>query len=278
VIGSGVVTDSNAAIARFRAQLDALRPPTGGVSTDVLQTEVLPVLPLLAELTIDERVGPDLESFSFREAFTVLTLFGRRLALLDLTPSSAIAVVEAALDATKRQGEPPTPAFDRHARVAALEGFVRGREERVAADADVRARTSVRPLRIDGHTFALIVSGVHEPEALGDYVDALGRAMLDADASVGIVDLSQLGEPTRDRARVVFAAEEVLRMLGSRCIFSGVDSGWEAAAISAHVDMTLLHVTPRFADALDAANVVHEQPDDQRRGSPWRSIFLRLRR
>jgi hypothetical protein len=271
------VTDANAAIARFRAQLEVARPPTGGVPDEVIETEVAPVLPLLAELPIEDRAGEDFESFRFREALTVMTLLGRRLALLDLTPTAAVAVVEATLDATRAEGEPPTPSFDRYARVAVLEGFVRGREERVEASAASRASHRVRPLRIDDDVFALVVSGVHEPETLGEYVDALGRAMLDADASVGIVDLSQLGEPSRDRARAVFAADEVVRMLGARCIFSGVDARWTAAAHDAHVDLSLLEVSPAFAHALQASRApATEEKGDQ--SSPWRALLERLKR
>jgi hypothetical protein len=271
------VTDANAAIARFRAKLDAVKPPTGGLPATVIETEVLPVLPLLAELSIDERVGEDFESFSFREALTVLTLFGRRLALLDLTPTAAVAVVEAALEAARNIDDPPTRAFDSHARVAALEGFVRGREERVDENASVLARASVRPLRVDSEIFALVVSGVHEPEALSDFVDALGRAVLDADASIAVVDLSQLGEPNRDRARAIFAADEVLRMLGARCIFSGVDERWEAAATEAHVELSLLDVVRRFSDALDEARTTRVDAEKER-GTRWRRLLKRLRR
>jgi hypothetical protein len=271
------VTDADAAISRFRARLDAARPPTGGVPANVIETEVLPVLPLLSELAVEERVDGDFESFRFREALTVLTLFGRRLALLDLTPTSAAAVVDAALTATKGEGDPPTPAFDRYARVAAFEGFVRGREERVQTDADQRAGRFVRPLRVDADTVALIVSGVHDAEALSEFVDALGRAVLDADASVAIVDLSQLGEPDRDRARALFAADEVVRMLGGRCVFSGVRNDWEVAAAEGNVDLSLLHVTARLSDALEAARSGAPADDEHRRAS-WRSLLGRLRR
>ena len=249
----------------------------GGVSPEVIETEVLPVLPLLLELPIEDRAGQDFESFRFREVMTVLTLFGRRLALLDLTPTSAVAIVEAALDATRASEDPPTPEFNRHARVAAVEGFVRGREERVATNAERRASAPIQPLRIDANTYALVVSGVHEPEAIGEYVDALGRAMLEGDASIGIVDLSQLGEPSRDRARAIFAADEVVRMLGGRCIFSGVDAGWTASANAAHVDLSLVQLTARFGEALDAARRIHEETSKPE-SSSWRTLIERLRR
>ena len=271
------MTNANDVIARFRTQLDTVRPATGGVSADTIEAEVVALMPLLIEISIDERAGEEFESFSFREVLTVVTLLGRRLALLDLTPTSAVTIVDAALDATRGDGVPPTPAFDRHARGAALAGFVRGREERERAECDTRNQLPVAPLRIDGSSFALVVSGVHEPEVLGEYVDALGRAILDANASVGIVELSQLGEPNRDRARAIFAAEEVVRMLGGRCIFSGVDSRWEAAAQDAHIDLSMLHVTSTFSEALQATRVATSEAKS-RPPFAWRALFERLRR
>ena len=82
--------------------------------------------------------------------------------------------------------------------MATVEGFVLGREERVARDAEARALAPIRPLRIDESTFALLITGVHDPSALSEVVESLGRSMLDANASLAIVDLTQLGEPSRN--------------------------------------------------------------------------------
>ena len=113
--------------------------------------------------------------------------------------------------------------FAQHAIAAVVEGFVMGREERVAQDNEVRAAGPLKPLRVDDAAFALIISGVHEASVLSECVDALGRAILDADVESAIVDLSQLGEPNRDRAAAIFSADEIARMLGGVCFFTGVD-------------------------------------------------------
>jgi hypothetical protein len=272
-----IVTDAQSANERFRALLDEARPPSGGVALADVAAEVGPVIPLLDELPVQERAAGDFESFQFRECFTVLTLLGRRLALLDLTPTAAVQIVELALSAVDPGGELSTGGFNQRARTAAVEGFVMGREEHVARIAEARASQPVRPLRVRDDTFALVMSGVHEPSALTEAVDALGRAMLDADASIGIIDLTQLGEPNRERARAIFAAEEVTRMLGAACIFSGVDPRWQAAAADARIHLDELSVVSTFAKALATAEALAQ---GARAGaSPkWRALLDRLRR
>ena len=272
-----LVTDAQSAIERFAGLLAEARLATGGVERSVIETEVAPVIPLLTELSFEVRAGGNFEAFELRECFTVLTLLGRRLALLDLTPSAAVAIVDLALSATSTGDERRTAAFRQRARSAVVEGFVMGREERVVESAAARASKPVRPLRIDESTFALVVSGVHDATSLGELVDALGRAMLDADASIAIVDLTQLGEPNRDRARAVFAAEEIARMLGAICIFSGVDPRWRAAAADARIHLEELNVEPTFAHALASAKTFHERVQSES-NPKWKALLDRLRR
>lgn len=262
---------------RFQLLLDEAQPATGGTGLGAIEAEVAPVLPLLEEIPLEERARGDLESFRYRECFTVLTLLGRRLALLDLTPTAAVQVVDLTLVAIGGGNEPMTDPFRRRARTAAVEGFVRGREERVAENAEARASRPVRPLRVDRRTFALIISGVHEPEALSEHVDALGRAMLDADAAAAVVDLSQLGEPNRDRARAIFGADEVARMLGATCIFSGVDPRWRAAAADARIHLDELEIASTLAKALERARMLADQAEADA-NPKWRALLDRLRR
>jgi len=271
------VNDGESTSARFEALLRGARPPTGGVDLKEIAFEVAPVLPLLSELPAEERAGGDYESFEFRECFAVLTLLGRRLALLDLTPTAAVQIVLLALRAVEGSDEPPSGGFTRAVVAAAVEGFVLGREERVAQTAETRAAKPLRPLRIDEAAFALIASGVHEPAALSECVDALGRAMLNADVEIAIVDLTQLGEPNRERAAAVFAADEVTRMLGGACFFTGVDSRWRAAADDARIPLDTLQIAPDLAGAVAAAREMAERSTES--ANPrWRALLDRLRR
>lgn len=262
---------------RFRALLEEAKPPTGGIAYEQLAAEVWPLLPLLGELPAEELASGDYESFGFRECFAVLTLLGRRLALLDLTPTAAIQTVRLALRCIDDSEEERAGSFAQRAVAAAVEGFVLGREERVAQIAEIRAAEPLRPLRIDEAAFALIASGVHEPAALSECVDALGRAMLNADVEIAIVDLTQLGEPSRERATSVFAADEIARMLGGVCFFAGVDSRWRAAAEDARIPLDALQIVPDLATALGAAQAMTRRTSDAAKPR-WRALLDRLRR
>lgn len=265
--------DAEIAQKRLRVLLEDARPPTGGVPLDDIAKETAPLLPLLSELPAEERVAGDYESFQFRECLTALTLLGRRLALLDLTPTAAVQVVQLALRAADDSEELPTRRFVERAVAAVIEGFVLGREERVLQDHETRAAQHLGPIRIDDKIFALIISGVHEPSTLSEHVDALGRAMLKADVEIAIVDLSQLGEANRDRAAAMFSADEVVRMLGGVCFFSGVDARWKAAIADARIALEPMQVTKDFATAFTAAR---EAPSG--RAAKWRGLLDLLRR
>ena len=271
------MSHGESASERFRAMLEEAKPPTGGVAFDDIAVEVAPLFPLLSELPAEQRAGGNYESFEFRECFTVLTLLGRRLALLDLTPSAAVQIVRLALRSVEELNESSAEGLSQPAIAAAVEGFVLGREERVARTSETRAAKPLKPLRIDDGIFALIVSGAHEPSALSECVDALGRAMLNADVTTAIVDLTQLGEPNGERAAAVFAADEITRMLGGVCFFTGIDARWEAAAADARIPLEAMHTAPNLAEALAAAKQTTEGAT-QSRSPKWRALLDRFRR
>lgn len=270
-------SDTTSVAERFRAALEAAKPATGGVPLADLLAEVMPLLPLLTELPAEKRAAGNFESFEFRECFTVLTLVGRRFALLDLTPTIAIQVTRLALQSVDPSNEAGVERFAQHAVAAAVEGFVLGREERVSQVAMERAASCLKPLRIDGSIFALLISGAHEPAVLSDTVDALGRAMLEADVELAIVDLTQLGEPNRERAIAVFAADEIAKMLGGQCIFTGVDERWRAAATDARIPLDSMQIAANLAEALEAARNSADR-DAKERTPSWRALLRRLLR
>jgi hypothetical protein len=239
--------------------------------------EAAPVLPLLCELPPEQRARGDFDSFEYRECFTVLTLLGRRLALLDLTPSGAFQVVQLLLRAVDESDGASAGGFAERAIGAAFEGFVIGREERVDQTWQARSAKTIAPLQVADRVLALTVTGVHEPAVLSEHVDALGRKMLDADADVAIVDLSQLGEPSSERAAAIFSADEMARMLGAVCIFAGIEPHWRAQAESARIALDTMEIVPSFAAA-----ILHAEELRKRRVEPgtrrWRSLLGQLGR
>ena len=268
------VIDALTAQTRLRAMLEEARPPTGGVPLDDIAKETAPLLPLLSELPPEERAAGDYESFQFRECLTVLTLLGRRLALLDLTPTAAVQVVQLALRAADESSEVPSRGFADRAVAAVIEGFVLGREEFVLEQHEAMLARYLGPIRVDEKIFALLIQGVHEPSTINEQVDALGRAMLDADAELAVIDLAKLGEPNRDRAAAIFAADEVVRLLGGTCFFCGVDARWEAAIADAHISVDPMQFSDDFADALEDARRVRDS--EEQSGGRLRSLFQRL--
>jgi len=261
---------------RLRELIEEARPPTGGVPLAQVTAQTASVLPLLVELPRADAAGAqDFESFEFRECLTVLSLLGRRLALLDLTPSAAVCVVQAALRAALEARQQDSWDFGDRAVAAAVEGFVLGREERVAQQHGERAAACLRPLQIAEQCWALIPSGEHDAEALSGYVDALGRAMLDTDASIALVDLSQLGRAERDTAIALFAVDETVRMLGGTCVFCGLDTRWSTAAKEAHIDLGHLLVTESLSDGLRM--VLRLARASGPRAGAWRAVVDRLR-
>ncbi|MEM7136821.1 MAG: hypothetical protein AAF500_09605 [Myxococcota bacterium] len=262
---------------RLRAFLARTKPPTGGVDLNDVVRETAPLLPLLKELPPSERAEGDYESFQFRECLTVLTLLGRRLALLDLTPTVAVQIVHLALRSAEEDGAKPPRRFSERAAAAMIEGFVMGREEHVLAQHEREATRHLHPIRIDDDVFALVLTGSHEPEVLREQVDALGRAMLEAGSEIAIVDVSQLGEANRERVVALSSAGEVVRMLGGVCLFSGVDDRWQAAMREAAIDLDLVEVHRDFSVALDRARGLAAGPSSTRR-SRWQTLLARLTR
>lgn len=267
------MTDARAAQSRFAAMLAKQPPPSGGLSLSAIEREVAPVLSTLVEGT----TAGEVQSFYSRECFTLSTLLGRRLALLDLTPTATLRVVELLLASVAEQAGPSAARFGDQLRAAIIEGFVIGREERVSDQAAKGAAAPIRPLRLDASILLLAVTGEHAPEALSQMVDALGRDMLDANANVALVDLTQLAAPNRERARAMLAADEMTRMLGAVCVFSGVDARWEAAAGEARVPIENLHRTATFREGLALARSI---ADSARVVAPpkWRALLERFRR
>ncbi|MBW2224835.1 MAG: hypothetical protein JRF54_11590, partial [Deltaproteobacteria bacterium] len=125
--------------------------------------------------------------------------------------------------------------------------------------------------------FALILSGVHEPAVLSECVDALGRAMLNSDVEMAVVDLTQIGEPNRERATAIFAADEITRMLGGVCVFTGVDSRWRAAAADARIPLDELQIALDLRGAVAAAQAMATGANDRAK-STWRALLDRLSR
>lgn len=248
------------ALARSRLTL-------GPRTLEEIVPEVMPVLEALAALP-PRSEATDLGSFEFREGFALITLLGRRLALLDLTPTATLGICATAIRLV-----PNSEAFANAAAAACMEGFVRGREERIEQLHRAKAQASVTPVRVSAKAFLLIPSGIEDPETISQKVDELARKLFKHEAKFALVDFSQMGEPSVERAAALFGADEMAKMLGASCIFTGIDAGWEAAAKEAGIDIAMLTTAASLAEGLALASAA--TPPDTR--DSWlRSLLRRL--
>ncbi len=239
----------------------------GQRTLDEIVPEVMPVLEALASLPPRLETS-DLDSFGYREGFALITLLGRRLALLDLTPTATLAIC-----ATAVRLVPHSEEFANAAAAACIEGFVRGREERIEQLHRATAQASVAPVRVSPEAFLLMPSGLEDPEIISQKVDELARKLFKHEAKFALVDFSQMGEPSADRAAALFGADEMTKMLGASCIFTGLDAGWEAAAKEAGIDVTILRTAPDLAEGLALAK---SAPRRGARRSWWGALYKRL--
>ena len=172
------------------------------------------------------------------------TLLGYRLATAGLSATSALRVLNATSEL----------AGASHARLTftelTIEGYVRGREQHAVEQLQDEAAKAITPVRLADRAYALLISGVHDADVLADAVDALGRVMLDENSAWAVVDFSQIAQPSQQRAKSLFGAQQVASMLGAQCIFVGVDSAWTDAALEANIDLDPLRCEPTLADAV----------------------------
>lgn len=244
-------------LARFETLLASGELPLGDLAQEEIAAEVAPVLDSLSALREPESAD-DLNEFEFRECFALVTLLGRRLALLDLTPTAALGVAATVTEAAR------VPAlFARPAIAASMEGFVRGREERVDAAHASRLSDAIGPVPVSSNCYLLMPAALDDAEVIAAKVDELARKLFAKDARVAIVDFSQMGAPTADSAAALLGAEEMTKMLGAQAIFSGMTEAWKDAAREAGIDLRILILATDLAEALELAVGFKVPPDRQ---------------
>lgn len=213
-----------------------------------LEAELSPVFETLMDAA--PLTGVTAASLQAREALAMTTLFGRRVANRDITPSAAYLALDAFLLAVAECISPLDVDLRRALSSLFFEGYANAREERVLASERKQAADSQPVQLLQPGCVALVLSGQHEPEALADIVDRFGRSLLRLEARAAIVDITHLLQPDSARAAEVFAADASARMLGVTCIISGVTPPWREAALRARVPLDVMRIEPTFDRAL----------------------------
>ena len=180
----------------------------------------------------------------------MVTLLGRRAAMLGATPSGGDRIVRTIRMVFDELAHPiPADAIDALS-LAGLEGYVSGRDELQADLSESRAADSIVTVRLAPGLLALRIYGCFDAETIAASVDEFARRLHREDARCAIVDISGLLAPTRRRAAAVLGADESARMLGAHCLFAGGNTGWADAFEEAGSDPKLVAIFPSYADAL----------------------------
>jgi hypothetical protein len=207
---------------------------------DDLRAEAAPVLEtLIAALESGARSDE-------HETLALVALLGRRVATLDLTPTTALAAIDAMLEAARGVELAVSVRLERVLRAAAMEGLGAAIDERARAQMIERAGASLVPTIVSPRVVMLVLAGCDDADAIAQALARLGRASLDADARACIVHVSLAGEIPDDALAEIAAFEGSAHMIGARAIYSGTPFALQALAARA----PHLTLASTFEDAL----------------------------
>lgn len=239
----------------FAIELDRLAPVHLAASVrEELALECAPVLETLIAAIEAQPTGGSGDG----EALALAALFGRRVATLGETASTALAALEALLAAMRGAGQRPTPELEMAVRGAAMEGFMAAIDERARAQMIQRAAQSLVPAMVAPRVLLLVISGCEDAESIAAALARLGRAALDADAAACVVHATFPTEPDREVTLEIAAFDSSATMIGARAVFSGTPFVVAALKAQAPHVMVAASFEEALRRALDSADQVIE--------------------
>lgn len=155
------------------------------------------------------------------EALALAALFGRRVATLRESPTTALACIDAIVHALPSRVARVPEATLASLRAAAMEGFAAAIDERARTEMIERAAQSLAPVIVWPRVVLLVIAGCDDADAIAQALARLGRTALDADAKACLVHASFAREPERDVALEIAAFDGSAQMIGALAIFSG---------------------------------------------------------
>jgi hypothetical protein len=194
----------------------------------------------------------DVRAAELREALALASLLGRRAAVLGATPTAALAIAPALLEAASHE-DPRALELADVVQAVCMEGYVAATEEAAEERAARRAADAIPVLEPAPRCFLIAPAGVQDAEQLERVLDELGRRLLERDARACVIEISRLADPDRERARRLFAIDATCKMLGVVCVFSGVGATWTSAAREAGLDLEHLRIAEDLPAALRIA-------------------------
>lgn len=244
--------DRSVDVLRDQKQLEAARAAFTGAlrvhapvvltpeSLRELEAESAPVLETLlgtiAGGTASER----------HETLALCALFGRRVATLGESPTTALASLDAIVHGAEAAGATAPMELVASLRAAAMEGFAAAVDEHARAEMIERAGQSLTPMIVSPRVVLLVIAGCDDADTIAAALARLGRTALDADAKACLVHASFAREPERDVALEIAAFDSSAQMIGACAIFSGTPVALHALAANAPT----LALANTFEDAL----------------------------
>lgn len=202
---------------------------------------------------LDACEGPHPTRPELREALALVSLLGRRAGDLEVTPSAALALAPALVSAAQAEVDAELSALATPIAELLLEGYVMAREDRLRERGARTLADAVPILEAAPGCLVFAPGGEQAPEELERVGEELGRRLLARDAKACLVDAAGL-TPSAGVARPLFAVHVTARMLGARCLFSGLDDArWAAPCREAGLTLAELERVERFADGLRIA-------------------------
>ncbi len=163
-------------------------------------------------------------SLDHHEGLAMVSLLGRRAALLGASPAALRRLVPALIAIF-----PDTPeAYAAHLKDAAFEGYVRGNEEALRAEAAINATKSLVLFEAVPSVWVFILAGEHDPDALQARAEDVGRELFAREASACVIEMSGLEVPTRSRAAAVLDVYESARLVGAYAVVTSASPGWRS--------------------------------------------------
>ena len=224
----------------FGTELRAHAPALSMAVFDELEAECAPVLETLLGAAHSATASDEHESLA------MAALFGRRVATLGESPTTALASIESIVRAASLAEVALTGRQVLSLRAATMEGFAAAVDERARTQMIERAGQSLMPVTVSARVVLLMIAGCDDADTIAQALARLGRNALDSDAKACLVHACFAREPERDVIAEIAAFDGSAQMIGARAIFSGSPVFLHALAPYAET----LSVASSFEDAL----------------------------
>lgn len=244
----------------------ASRLPLRASFVEALGREARPAVHALLFALATERAS-DPASLEHHETMAMLALLGRSFALEGTTPTAAAGVVPAILEAFRDEGFAVPSELDAPLGLVFLEGFVRGREERLRADLAKQALEHVVLIEPLPRIGIVVIRGDHDAELLASHLEALAREAFARELAACVLDVSLGGDAGEGGSPVLHFAS-LIASVGVHVIFVGPSADAWAEALGAESRPTTARAVDR---ALEHARLIVR--DDRAFGIPLRGLL-----